>query len=531
MSAAQTGRLLNKGASTVVSETAERRALDLRVPALTILAHPLTARVGERVLLPSLVSGRPVSLSRLEPLFAQPGSPEARALEDVHLSRRPITLAPGEQLGSIHIVAAPDSTRVEAFGAATYAELGLAELERGVALLLGGHVALLLHVLPAVTPRHLDRHGLIGDSAAVVELRVAIRRTAPLAAPVLLRGETGTGKELVARAIHQASPRRTGPYLALNLGAVPPALAASELFGAARGSFTGADRRREGYFERADGGTLFLDEIGEAPPEVQALLLRTLDSGEIQPVGADAPRRVDVRVVAATDGDLETLVAEGRFRAPLLHRLRGDQILLPPLRVRRDDVGRLLVHFLRQQLEALGQAQLLDDSGPGGRPWLPARLVARLAAAEWPGNVRELRNVARRLAAGASTQAPAELPADLEATLFAAAGAVPAAAPVAQPKARRRLRAPAEFDGEEVVAALRAEHFNLTLAAGRLGISRTSLYRWVESHPELRKASSLSREEIAEALDRADGDLATAADLLEVSLHGLRLRRSALGLG
>src|SRR5258705_500927 len=126
-----------------------------------------------------------------------------------------------------------------------------------------------------------------------------------LAAPVVWRGETGTGKELVARAIHEASPRHKKPYLAVNIGAVPPTLAASELFGAARGSFTGADRRREGYFERADGGTLFLDEVGEALPEVQALLLRALENGEIQPVGADAPRRVDVLVVAATDADLE----------------------------------------------------------------------------------------------------------------------------------------------------------------------------------------------------------------------------------
>ncbi|MFL6198981.1 MAG: sigma 54-interacting transcriptional regulator [Thermoanaerobaculia bacterium] len=535
MPASQAGGHREQGASTVVSGTREKRSLDLRVPALTILAHPAAARVGERVLLPALISGRPVPLSRLTPLFALPGSGETRPLEDIHLSRQPITLAPGEQTGSIHILATPEGSRVEAFGPGAQDELGPADLERGVPLLLGGHVALLLHLLPAAQPRDLDRHGLIGDGAAIVELRAAIRRAAALAAPVLLRGETGTGKELVARAIHQASPRRASPYLALNLGAVPASLAASELFGAARGSFTGADRRREGYFERADGGTLLLDEIGEAPPEVQALLLRTLENGEIQPVGADAPRRVDVRVVAATDADLEKLVADGRFRAPLLHRLQGDQIRLPPLRARRDDVGRLLIHFLRQELEAVGEAQLLDDPGPGARPWLPARLVARLAAADWPGNVRELRNVARRLAAGASAAAPAELPPDLEATVFSAIGAVaaePAAPPKEEPKPRaRHFRAMAEVPEEEVLDVLRAEHFNLTLAAGRLDVSRTALYAWVERHPGLRKASSLSREEIAAALDRAAGDNDGAADLLGVSRHGLRLRRSALGFG
>jgi two-component system nitrogen regulation response regulator GlnG len=540
MPASQTDGPLDQGPSTLASETVERRALDLRVPALTILAHPVAARVGERVLLPALLSGRPVPLSRLRPLFALPGSTETRPLEDLHLSRQPISLVPGEQPGSIRIVAQPEGGRAEVFGVGASDELGPADLEHGVPLLLGERVALLLHILPAAELRYLDRYGLIGDGAAIVELRAAIQRAAALAAPVLLRGETGTGKELVAHAIHQASPRRTGPYLVLNLGAVPTSLAASELFGAARGSFTGADRRREGYFERANGGTLFLDEVGEAPPEVQALLLRTLENGELQPVAADAPRRVDVRVVAATDADLEKLVADGRFRAPLLHRLQGDQIRLPPLKARRDDIGRLLIHFLRQELEAVGEAHLLDDPGPKGRPWLPARLVARLAAADWPGNVRELRNVVRRLAAGASAAVPAELPPDLESALFApraepamsAMPATPALQAKEEPRPRpRRLRALAELSEEDVLAALQAEHFNLTLAAGRLGISRTALYGWVERHPELRKASSLNREEIAAALYRAGGDIDCAADLLGVSRHGLRLRRSALGPG
>jgi len=521
----------NQDASTLVSESLERPALQLRVPALTILAHPVAERVGEQVLLLALASGRPVSLSRQAPLFAHPESAATRPLEDLHLSRQPISLVPGGQAGSIRIVAAPGGGRVEAIGVSAQEELGPADLERGVPLVLGGRVALLLHLVPAARP-HLDRYGLIGDSAALVELRAAIKRTAGLDAPVLLRGETGSGKELVARAIHQASPRRADPYLALNLGAVPGALAAAELFGAARGSFTGADRRREGYFERADGGTLFLDEVGEAPPEVQALLLRALENGEIQPVGAEAPRRVDVRVVAATDADLEKLVADGRFRAPLLHRLQGDQIRLPPLRARRDDVGRLLIHFLRQDLEAAGAAHVLDDPGPRGRPWLPARLVARLAAADWPGNVRELRNVARRLAGRAGAGAPAELPADLEAALFARAGDEPATPRKEERKARvRSPRTVAEVTEEEALAALQADHFNLTLAAGRLGISRTALYSLVERLPSLRKASSLTREEIAAALERAGGDLDGAADLLGVSRHGLRLRRSALGSG
>jgi two-component system nitrogen regulation response regulator GlnG len=515
----------------VVSETGVKPVPSLCIPALTVLAHPQTERVGERVLLPALASGRPVSLSRHAPLFAQPGSAETRPLGDLHLSRQPITLTPGEPAGSIHIVAPPEGSRLEAIGIDTRGVLAPVDLERGIPLVLGSRVALLLHVLPTVQPRHPDDCGLIGDSAALVELRAAIRRAAALGAPVLLRGETGTGKELVAQAIHQASPRRAGPYLALNLGAVPASLAVSELFGAARGAFTGADRRREGYFERADGGTLFLDEVGEAPPEVQALLLRTLENGEIQPVGADAPRRVDVRVIAATDADLEKLVADGRFRAPLLHRLQGDPIRLPPLRARRDDIGRLLLHFLRQELAAAGAAHLLADPGPQGRPWLPALLVARLAAANWPGNVRELRNVARRLAGGASAEAPAELPPDLERALSAVAGDEPSVPAKEERKPRsRHFRTLAEISDGDILAALQTDRFNLTRAAGRLEISRTVLYGWVERHPELRKASTLSREEIAAALAGVEGDVDAAADRLGVSRHGLRIRRSILGI-
>jgi two-component system nitrogen regulation response regulator GlnG len=498
---------------------------------LTVLAHPVSERVGERVLLPALGSGRAVDLSRHTPLFAQPGSGDALPLADLHLSRKPIRLVPDAAAGSIRIEAG--GGRIEVLGAGE--TLSESDLERGVPLVLGGYVALLLHLLPAAGPGLRERYGLIGDSAVLEQLRAAIQRVAGAPAPVLLRGETGTGKELAARPVHDASPRRDGPYLTLNLGAVPASLAAAELFGAARGAFTGADRRREGYFERADGGTLFLDEIGEALPEVQALLLRTLENGEIQPVGAEAPRRVDVRVVAATDADLEAQVADGRFRAPLLYRLQAEQIHLPPLRERRDDIGRLLIHFLRQDLETAGLDQLLDEPGSRSRPWLPARLVARLATAQWRGNVRELRNVARRLASSASDTTPAELPPELEAALFpppSSGTAQPSPPPPAKRKSRSvPLRALAEIPEDDILAALRASHFNLTAAAKRLNVSRTALYGWVERHPTLRKASNLGRDEVRAALARTGGDVDAAADLLEVSRHGLRLQLHALGLG
>ncbi len=520
-------------ASTEASAPLQVPSLELRVPALTILAHPNPERVGERVLLPALSSGRAVPLSRLSPLFAQPGDSSARPLADLHLSRTPVHLVPGERPGSVRLLLEAGS-RIELFGACTAAELSAAEIERGSVLLLAHRVALLLHLLPPFLQPEAERFGLIGDSTALAILCREIQRVSVIATPVLLRGETGTGKELVARAIHASGPRRDRPYLALNLGAVPPALAAAELFGAARGAFTGADRRRVGHFERADTGTLFLDEVGEASPEVQVLLLRALESGEIQPVGSEAPLRVDVQVVAATDADLETAVAQGRFRAPLLHRLRGFEIRLPPLRERRDDVGRLLLAFLRQELAAMNRAYLLNDPGSHGRPWLPAGLVARLADHDWPGNVRELRNVARHLAVGCHDADQAELSDIVERSLAAPAPsgerpAEPVEAERLPSRSRTAYRPITEITDDELVAVLRASRWNLADAAGRLRVSRTSLYALVARHGGIRKAADLSREEITAALESSGGDVDTAADALGVSPHGLKIRRTELG--
>jgi two-component system nitrogen regulation response regulator GlnG len=220
---------------------------------------------------------------------------------------------------------------------------------------------------------------------------------APLAVPVLVRGEIGTGKELVARALHQESPRAHGPFVAVNLGALPPSLAASELFGARRSLFTGSGQDQSGAFARADGGTIFLDEIGAAPAEMQLRLLHALETGEIVPVGAKNPRWVDVRIVSATAADLEDAVNHGGFREALLHRLAGCSIHLAPLCERREDIGRLLAWFLRRELAELTD---LGDTLPATdapEPWLPVSLVSRLVRYAWPGNVHQLQTVVRQL--------------------------------------------------------------------------------------------------------------------------------------
>jgi two-component system nitrogen regulation response regulator GlnG len=536
-------------------QSASRLSLGSPVaPGLTILWHPDLSRVGEQAALTALAAGRPEPLSRREPAFGPPGEPASRPLADPYVSRSPIWIAPGSAAGSVRLrneVGTPLAVFDEGIGEPTAQpaageprEISAAEIEHGVVLLLANRVTLLLHFLDPLGAPEVPHFGLVGESLAVVQLRREISQVAALEVSVLLRGATGTGKELVARALHEAGPRSRAPYLAVNMGAIPASLAAAELFGAARGAFTGAERKREGWFSRAHGGTLFLDEVGETPLEVQALLLRALANGEIQPVGGDEVTRVDVRLIAATDAELEAAVAAGKFRAPLLHRLGGYEIFVPPLARRRDDIGRLLLHFLRQELAAVGQEARLAPRRPEERPWLPAATVARLVAHDWPGNVRQLQNVALRIVvAGRDAN---EVPKGdwIERLLAESAGAPPTPTPptpsagpagsgeaLPPPRAPRKVyRRPEEIGDEEILAALRAHRFRLQPTAAALGIARTSLYDKIENSSLFHKAAALSRQEIEQWLARCGGDLDRMVEGLEVSKRGLQRRMKQLGM-
>ena len=257
-------------------------------------------------------------------------------------------------------------------------------------------VALVRRALPQREPRGLrdiepvaDASALIGDAPAMRALFRAIGRLAQAPLSVLVTGETGTGKELVARALHRESPRASRPFIALNTAAIPAELLESELFGHEAGAFTGAHKRHIGRFEQADGGTLFLDEIGDMPASLQTRLLRVLAEGEFFRVGGRELIRVDVRVIAATHQPLEALVEQGRFRADLLHRLDVVRLPLPPLRERREDIPQLAARFLAN---AAARLQL-----PVKKPTNAA--LERLRVHAWPGNVRELENLCWRLAA------------------------------------------------------------------------------------------------------------------------------------
>jgi two-component system response regulator HydG len=229
---------------------------------------------------------------------------------------------------------------------------------------------------------------LVGRSAPMRALYELIERVAHSGAAVLLRGESGSGKEPVARALHFEGPRADGPFVAVNCTALPHHLLESELFGHVKGAFTGATSARRGLFVEADRGTLFLDEIGDMPLELQARLLRVLEDGEVRAVGADASRTVDVRIVAATHQDLEARVREGRFRADLFYRLNVVTLRLPPLRERREDIPLLVEHFIARSRARNPRSRLRA---------LAPDVVAALAAMPWPGNVRELENLVERL--------------------------------------------------------------------------------------------------------------------------------------
>ena len=268
---------------------------------------------------------------------------------------------------------------------------------------------------------------------------------------------------------------------------------------------------------------------------MQVLLLRALETREIQPVGSVEPVPFDVRVIAATDAALESAIAAGRFRAPLLHRLAGFEIHLPPLRQRRDDVARLLAHFLRQESTNQPASEPRDDEA--SRPWPSAKLVARLVDDDWPGNVRQLRNVARRMAiAHRESMGDSDLERLVDQLLEGAPrGPAPSPLAASQPVAEdqgspRSPRRPFEVSEAELLAALQAHRWQLRPTAKALGVSRSALYRLIESSQGIRKASDLESPEIQSALERTGGNINSAALELCVSPQGLKRRMKALQL-
>lgn len=304
---------------------------------------------------------------------------------------------------------------------------------------------------------------VLGNSTAIKEIKQSARRAAPLDSTILLLGETGTGKELLAQAIHAASPRAERPFVGVNVAAIPESLLESEFFGTAPGAFTGADRKgRKGKFELAHGGTLFLDEIGDMPLALQAKLLRALQEQEIEPLGSNRIVKVDVRIIAATSSDLENAVEEGRFRADLYYRFKVVPLQIPPLRQRLDDLPALCERFLEQiALRNHDKLRELDDTA-----------IAALASYHWPGNIRELLNILEQVCALTDT---------VQLTSADFTGLLPLTSKPAvtytRPNGIRPLaEMVAELERSAIESALAATNGKKTAAAKLLGISRAKLY-------------------------------------------------------
>jgi transcriptional regulator with GAF, ATPase, and Fis domain len=303
---------------------------------------------------------------------------------------------------------------------------------------------------------------VVGESAAMQELLQTVARVGPKHVTVLVRGETGTGKELIASLVHAQSTRASAPLVRFNCAAIPAELAEAELFGHARGAFTGADRARTGFFSAADGGTLVLDEIGELPLSIQAKLLRVLQEGEIQQVGTSRIERVDVRVIACTNRDLAAEARRGRFRMDLYYRLAVVELIVPPLREHREDIPSLAVRFAERYGRRFGNQDVR----------LTPALIEALCECEWPGNVRELENTIARVVALSGGG-------EIDVELLQRTRPGPANASLEQQAARNKLPLRdqlAAYERRVITRTLAAAAGNRTRAARLLGLSRTALF-------------------------------------------------------
>ena len=308
--------------------------------------------------------------------------------------------------------------------------------------------------------QRVGKHQIVWASEAMRRLMARIDRVASSESRVSILGETGTGKELVARTLHERSPRAAGPFVTLNCAAVPAELIESELFGHEKGSFTGAASRHLGKFEQAHRGTLFLDEIGDMPPLMQAKLLRVLEEGEVERVGGDRPVAVDVRVLAATHRNLDELLSQGKFREDLYHRIFVFPLVLPPLRERLDDIPVLVEHFA---------SQVAAQNGWKLRIFTP-EAIDELKRYAWPGNVRELRNVVERLLLLADDAVDRST---VETALPSPArSAPPLSAPAGTLAARVEV-----FERETLLSELERRQFQMTVTAKALGLERSHLYK------------------------------------------------------
>jgi two-component system nitrogen regulation response regulator GlnG len=481
-----------------------------------ILAHPDVQRVGESALLFDAPSVGSVQLSRQEPVFCASGGRASGPLESLRVSRRPVHLQKDGD-GGVRIMAedAAGYLLVDEAPLRDVQTLPPARLANGVLLRLGKHVLLWLGWLPTA-PASTPFPELLGHSRAMTDLRDEISRVSDLGVSVLLRGESGVGKETVARAIHKAGPRAAGPFVAVNAGSILPATASLELWGDGSAS-------EGGIVGRADGGTLFLDELSSAHPDVQSLLARVLD-GAGAPFASAATSTPSVRVIAASEDDPASSNGTARIRTVLLRRFEYE-LTVPPLRARRGDIAELFMAFTRAEMEQLGDLEQLARASRGDdtSAWIPASLVATLVLRDWAGNLRELRNAARRFAVFNRGRSRSSVPGD-----FLGHGNSDSELPPRNLPERKV--SVADLTDEHISESLRRNSYVVDATAEDLGVSRSWLHTHLNESPAFRKAKDLTEQEIQGALAEHGGDLTAAALGLRVSRRGLQLQMSRFGM-
>lgn len=502
---------------TLTSPLAKSTQKNAPVLCLSIIWHADKQRIGEQ----AFAAQGEVAVSRYLPTFRHPASADAQGIGHGGVSREPLhlrMLVQDEKNIGLEVVPPNSRMVVELNGKQIHAasRLSIEQLEAGAILSLGRTVLLCLHLVHSL-PKHNPLPGLIGIGSAITKLRDQIRQVAATDSSVLLLGETGTGKELTAQAIHRLSERAQAPLVTVNMAALNESLAAADLFGAAKGAYTGAQQAREGLFAQAQNATLFLDEIGNAPEAIQPMLLRVLEGGDYRPLGASRDLHSNARIIAATDQNLY----QSSFNQALLRRLESFIIHLPPLRARREDIGLLILH-------------LLAKSSASAVPDFPASLVAELALYDWPGNVRQLTHVVKRCVmalqieeqpdlasmfdqAPRSQQMPATIPA-------------PVSDHAAPQAAANSYKKPAKLSPEEVLQAMQRHQWNILAAAQALGISRPSLYKLLDAHPDIRRAEHIGQAEIAQALAHCAGNLEACAAYLKTPSESLRRQARHLHL-
>ena len=500
---------------------------------LVIAWHPDPARVGAvaRIAI-APARPRPLAIGRGTPLFTDP-SGAAVTIDDPHVSRAACTLAAVP--GGWHLYRESGSSRLRVNGASVTGDRGLGprELAQGVALALGDHVLLHLRRVegsPAPPAPAPGPPSLVGVGAVMAQLRSQVAAAAGSGDDVLLIGPTGTGKEVLARAIHDLGPRRAGPWVPVNMAAIPADLAAASLFGSRRGAFTGADAHRGGYFSAAQGGTLFLDEVGDTAPAVQPQLLRALQEREIQVLGGGT-ERVELTVVAAMERDPDD-PAVG-FRRALRYRLAAQELRLPALAERAEDIGPLVLHFLGRRHPG---ALPFPVDAPEQPRWL--RLMELLLTYPWPGNVRELEHAVAQLVAasrGGALVVPPALLARLRATAAREHGGGPededpGAGVAERGSAGGSARRLCDLDEAAFEAAWEEAAYEPAAVARLLGVSRPAVYRRLKQTRRCRLATDVPPGELAAALDACHGDLAATARRLAVSRRGLEARLRTTGL-